>query len=816
MGFSLLFALISLAVSFLLAPKIKDTSKPAGVEDVTFPTSTDKPIPVIFGRTRMPSPNVIWAGRFRSQKVTKKKNGQKVTLGFLYYYSLYLSMAFGDNSVRIHNVWADKKKLNIRKLDTSENDEIAPGDVFLMGEPTNLRKPVGEDVPQVVENIPIAFGGSFDLVVGQNPEQKIKSKRPAGYVQVHDFNDVPGNLKQYQPDMPVYPGLLNLWMEDLFVGISPRVPALEFEVSRYPTIINADPSLNQIGADANPAFVLYEIYTNTEHGLNIDANLLNLDSFLKAAEVLKAEGVGISGVVDGVITGDGIIKDILETIGGVIRQNVSTGQYELKLTRSDYVFEDLLEVDESMVKSVNNFTRANGFSMPNEISVKFRDRDNDYNAGTVTTQNLGLIQAGKLNTKIIDRRFIKDINTARFIAGREIRSNGLPLARANIVCNRKLYKLNVGDVFRLNYNPLGIDSVMRVIELDTGVMDSGQIVLTAVEDVYGLDYVGFEQADQFVEQDPNQPQNVDKFLLLEAPKMLGAGSVLFAGRNDFDTGFVGGNKLTTENDFQFGDLTDFAVVGLLGSSIGRYDSQFVVNVFEGVADIEEINPSDISQRGFNLLYIEDGENSEWINFQTISNDTQLESSSGALNGVYELLNVQRGLLDTPPKEHGEGARVWFIDTERYITARKYRAGNTVQAIFVTNDNERFINEELIDQKQIEFTGQAFSPIYAGGILFDGEGDGVTRNAGTYNLTWISRTDADFFQYYDEQGAPKPAGEVYRVEVINGTGDVVETFEGVSDTSQEITINESGDYFIQVTATENGKSSRPHDVRVKIN
>lgn len=67
---------ISLAISYALAPK-PQSQPPAGLGDVKAPTAEEgREIPVLFGTRDLEGPNVVWYGDFRAVAV-KKKGGKK-------------------------------------------------------------------------------------------------------------------------------------------------------------------------------------------------------------------------------------------------------------------------------------------------------------------------------------------------------------------------------------------------------------------------------------------------------------------------------------------------------------------------------------------------------------------------------------------------------------------------------------------------------------------------------------------------------------------------------------------------------------------
>src|ERR1043165_2618445 len=97
--------------------------------------------------------------------------------------------------------------------------------------------------------------------------------------------------------------------------------------------------------DANPAEILYNLLTGKVRGIGRSPARLDLDSFVAAAAVFKAEGLGLSLVIDKPQPVQGIIKQVLEHADATLATNPITGLLRLKPIRADYVLEELLRID---------------------------------------------------------------------------------------------------------------------------------------------------------------------------------------------------------------------------------------------------------------------------------------------------------------------------------------------------------------------------------------------------------------------------------------------------------------------------------------
>ena len=70
----LIYAAISMAIAYLMAPKPKlpKPPKPTGLEEFDIPTAEEgRPVQVLFGKRRIKGPNVVWYGDLKSQAIWK-------------------------------------------------------------------------------------------------------------------------------------------------------------------------------------------------------------------------------------------------------------------------------------------------------------------------------------------------------------------------------------------------------------------------------------------------------------------------------------------------------------------------------------------------------------------------------------------------------------------------------------------------------------------------------------------------------------------------------------------------------------------------
>lgn len=268
------------------------------------------------------------------------------------------------------------------------------------------------------------------------------------------------------------------------LGHSPYFRPLQFVVKRIPDVLGNTTNAN-IGSDANAADIIYETMTNTDWGLGIPTSSLSLASFQTAQATLKAEGFGVSFIIDNEVRGEEFIDEVLRHVDGLVYPNPTTGLIEMKLMRDDFTVGSLPILDETNCESIR-FTRGTFSPTINRVRVTFTSRANDYKDSQVMADDLANFQVtGDARAETYDFNGIMDRATAQKTAARILRSVAVPLGQATIRTNRKGFNLAVGTPFKMTYTPAGISNVvMRVSSINYGSVEEGTIEIEAVEDAF--------------------------------------------------------------------------------------------------------------------------------------------------------------------------------------------------------------------------------------------------------------------------------------------------------------------------------------------
>jgi len=94
----------------------------------------------------------------------------------------------------------------------------------------------------------------------------------------------------------------------------------------------------------------------------------------------------------------------------------------------------------------------------------------------------------EIQNKVVEETFqlplVQKIEQATLITDRLIQTKAYPLARINLVLNRKAARFQRGDLFKLTYSPYSITNmIVRVLEVKEENLESENILLSVIEDI---------------------------------------------------------------------------------------------------------------------------------------------------------------------------------------------------------------------------------------------------------------------------------------------------------------------------------------------
>jgi len=624
----------------VLRPKPKfDAPTPSALGDFQFPTIGEgRPIPIVWGTCKVAGPMVTWYGDLEVQAIKERvRTGlfshTDVTTGYRYSLGIQLVLCGGE----IDEV-----------LQLRFDDRV----------PENATYTVVADRTEVHIDEPKLFGGddSDGGVVGD-----VYVYRGTAIQQPNDYL-----VAKVGEELPAWRRVCYAVFRHVYLGTSPYIKAVSAVVRRCPNGLSLTGGAHNIGGDANPACMIYDLLVSppAENGLGLPQGFLDLDAFRAVGQTLATEGLGLSMLQDRTTSARDLVLEILRHIDGIIYVEPSSGLLTMRLVRFDYDAGTLpvLDSDSCTVKS---FARPSWGELKNTVRVAYVDRADGFTERTAQAQDLASIevQGGEVSLQDLTLRGFSNATAAQQAAARALAALAYPLATVTIEADRSAWAFRPGSVFKLVWPPLGITGmVCRVVRVGTGRLDSGRIEIEAMEDVFAVDWTAYTPPPSTGWVDPagDVPALTDQGALAapyEAVKDYGfqgadvQQAVAMAARGA--VGLSMGFKVYVQREdgswFVPTEVPFFTPSGTLASAIDETTSEIVVSSGPDSNRVESVSGPDFSQ-GVNVAWLELNGVEEFIAFQTV-----IQGS-----GSITLQVLARGCLDTAPTAFPAGTRVWFI------------------------------------------------------------------------------------------------------------------------------------------------------------
>jgi hypothetical protein len=739
--------------------------KAASIDDFQFPTATaDRKIPVVAGTVQISGPNLVWYGDYRVSAITAESGGSGITglfgggdeqvVGYRYYAGMHFVLCHGPIDA-FKRISFEKKDAWVGSI---KDGTITIDEPELFGD---------KDSAGGVEATVDFHSGEFNQSVNAYLDEKL------------------GNGL----GIPAWRGLAYLvWHTPGYVGNSPYLRPMVFEVERFPRPLNS--GKHNINGDANPAELLYELHINYDWGAGMAPGLIDKASFISAANKLHSEGLGISAIWNNQATVEDIARQILEHIDGIIYSDEVTGKRVLKLIRNDYVISNLPVLDPSNVISLDKFSRGAWDETTNEVVVSYTDRADGFVGRTITAQDLANqhIQAAVVSVSL-DFQGASNSDTAGLIAWRELRMRSQPMAQATVQTNRMAGTYRPGDPIRFTWPELGItDMVLRVAHIRYGELTNGRIQIDLVQDLFGIGDGEFTQPSIYAPAPPSQwtpisqpPSPAPNAAVIEAPYWWIAGDPAVT---DKDTGNLltvaqrpGGDaegyevwtRRSTQAFERRGVVPMFTQTAVLAADLAIENTSTIL--LSSAIDFDLINGDD-RVRGETLIIVE----GEWIAY-----DPAQVTKTGP--GAYTLANVWRGVLDTVPAAHSSGARVWLVWEGSGTTADSYPPTDVVDSKLLTITSQGTLPIASAGIITTAFDQRTSRPYAPGNVQINGEYYPIAI-LGAYTISWAHRdrlTQTNVTAQTNASIGPE-SGTTYTLRLYGETDTLLRTETGLTGTS----------------------------------
>lgn len=541
----------------------------------------------------------------------------------------------------------------------------------------------------------------------------------------------------------------------------------------------------QTTGDMNPIHIIRECLTDPDWGMGYQESDIDDVSFMAAADTLFDEGMGISLLWDRQNTIEAFVQEITKHIDAALYVDRTTGKFVIKLIRSDYDENSLLEFDESNIgpAGIQNLSRANFGELVNSVTVNFWESSTGE-TGSLTVQDTALaqMQGSVINTTVQYPGFTNSTIAAK-VAARDLKALSSPLWSCTVYADKDAEQLNIGDVFKLSWSDYGLNSViMRVTGMAFGNGKTNKVKIICTQDVFALpDTVVVSAPDPEDGWQPidNSAGPVVQRIATEAPyyeivTLLGQvqtdddlaanpdlGYVFAAGGRPSAEGSI--NALVYVDDgsgvYEDSDTMDFSPYAFIDEDVTAGQLTFAIT---GGVDLDIVEIGTHAQIGNELVRVD-----------SIS-DTSI--------------TVGRGLLDTvPPPLHSNGSAIVFWDNYPASDEIQYSASEVINIKLLTTTGEGTLDEASAPIDSVTLNSRAIRPYPPGNVQVNSlTFPESIIGSSDFSLSWSHRdrtqqTSGDFYDYSDASIGPE-VGTTYSIDLYNENGVLVKQLTGETGTS----------------------------------
>ncbi len=583
-----------------------------------------------------------------------------------------------------------------------------------------------------------------------------------------------------------------------YMGTSNYMKPPAFIVQRCPDPLSQGAGIANIAGDANPALAVYELLTNADFGLGLPTATMNAASFEAAAATLAAEGLGISMQIDVQGTADQLIGEILRHCDGLLYTDPATGLWTIVLARGGYDATTLAVLTVDNVLATPDFSRGSWNETTNKVSIKYVNRSADFVDGMITGYDpANIAVTGEVRPETIEFKGISNAAAAALVCIRCLKVFTYPLSKIKIIANRAAWAFRPGGLFRFTWVPLGIvNQIFRITRIGYGSLTDGKITIEAVEDIFGINSVAFVPPPASGWVNPigipltNAYQQLVEMPLAigenQVPPLTGIGAMAMAVRNPATAAkvFEIWEDAGSLGFIDTGDQGSFCPVGFLTAEYraGTAAIDLAGFTLDGngidLVALVSVSQTDELESALNLCLI-DGEIMGWT------------AANANSDGTTTISGIVRGLWDTVPADHAEGASVWFFSMG-LGTSNGLMLGTTdgtVGAKLVPQNSAGSTPIASVTEVSLTTSTRAGRPYPPGNLRMQGLAYGTRykKIVGDLTLTWSARnyeTPAVPLVTQDETGLFHLPSEVgYEVQTkIAGTAVLSPVDTGDGDTS----------------------------------
>jgi hypothetical protein len=628
------------------------------------------PYTILFGMVYIENPIIDWWGD-KSVTAIRKKVGEEID----WEWGL---PGHGSSTNSVYQTIGHKYKVGINfhlcQGVTDGVKQIRVGKKLIWPDPDDKETLQADGVTNVWIDQPNIFGGD-ESEGGVEGRFRVQYGSASQSVNAYRASILGSNISADR-------GVTSVTLEQMYIGTSPYLKNWSFLLKRTDVLTDGSTqwylSKADISNNLNPAHIIRECMTNTKWGLGQSVTLFDDTIWQGVADALYTEGFGLSLKWESEkTTVEDFIRDVLRHIDAVLYQDMTTGEFVLKLIRDDYDAGTLTTYDDDDIVAVNDFQRSVYGEVADEIWVDFWDIL-DHKKVSIPDQNTALIdmQGGKVSP--LYRRYygVTDPTLAAKLAARDRQQISAFNATFKLIGKRTMYDLYPGDVFKMTWDVLGIQSmIVRVLGVNYGSLRNGEIEFVCSEDVFSMQESLFDNPPNTGWSDPNNdPADVTVYKLLETPyyELVRYIGVTEVATLDNDAGFLSIQALDPTGDsFDYGlMLRDSPAGSFYEDGIGYFcptatisadmllNAQDVVVTLENVVDLGSVDTDTYAVIGNEIVKVKNVD----------TTNSQVTLARGCLDTIPE--------LHSGPDSGGSGAaRIWFMNMVNRIGNTEYSSSD---------------------------------------------------------------------------------------------------------------------------------------------
>lgn len=608
-----------------------------------------------------------------------KSSGGKATISD-YYISLHLGICASGEGLKLLNVKMGEKTVWEGALEHNANRYIDKPDLFggpkkeggvrgvmwwFNGNPKQrMPGPIAERMGRTYETCPGIRGlASFYLTAfDRRPEEEEEQETPYGGMFVNTAALLRATLFSIKGFLvssnTPYLKAISAKVRRPSIGLDPSIAMIQIP----------DDSTGKEQYTSNPAHMVFEAMTNIEWGMGAPYSDFDIGSFEDCAQTLFDEGFGLSLKWMRQSAIQDFIEEVLDHIQGAVGISPATGKHTMVLLRGDYDPDTLPVIDPDNA-SMSNFVRKAWGEISNEVVVTYTNAETEKEE-TVTVQDLGAIAAqGGVSSTTRKYIGIRTQELAMRVAERDLAAVVYPIITCDVEVTRDLWKAAVFGVVTLHWPERAVEAVsMRISKVTKGA-SSRTVKLSLYEDVFGLDTASYLDTIETGWQDTSvAPSPAQNYYLGTAP------AFLTAAQTDLDD----------PGDIPYPEATALLAVA--------------PNTVDNVAYDLAAHTSDVSGESQITTYPDRALNGSWVLTEAMMRENRsdviikgyggqepgrgdfvLMGQDDASSEVCVIRNIsgatatlERGLLDTTPKEWPIGTRLYVIaaDSDAADPARR--------------------------------------------------------------------------------------------------------------------------------------------------